>query len=124
MVCLIVDNEPAIRRLIAAVLAPLAAGIVECADGLDAVAAYKAHRPDVVLMDIAMGGLDGLAATRAILAVDPGARVVIVTTFDGRDLRAAAAAAGAIGYVLKENLLPLASIVEGLRAPREDPTAS
>jgi DNA-binding NarL/FixJ family response regulator len=65
-------------------------------------------------MDIAMETLDGLAATRALVAMDAAARVVILTNFDGADLRAAARAAGASGYVLKDNLLDLVPTLLGL----------
>ena len=68
---------------------------------------YLAHRPDVVLMDIAMRGVNGIAATLQICQADPAARVVIVTDYDDQDLRAAAERAGASGDVLKENLLDL-----------------
>jgi DNA-binding NarL/FixJ family response regulator len=114
MTCLIVENEPTVRDVIAAVLAPLAPRIVECADGADALAAYETCRPDVVLMDIAMANLDGLSATRAIIAAHPSARVLIVTNFDDEDLREAARRAGAAGYVLKENLLVLVPLVQSL----------
>ena len=63
MKILIVEDNAAVRRLIASVLAPLASTITECTDGGDALIAYEAYRPDVVLMDIAMQRLDGLAAT-------------------------------------------------------------
>jgi DNA-binding NarL/FixJ family response regulator len=111
---LIVDNDAGIRRLMASVLAPLAPEIVECADGADALAAYEAHHPDVVLMDIAMQRLDGIAATAAITAVHPAARVLIVTNYDDTDLREAASVAGACGYVLKENLLQIPPLLERL----------
>lgn len=112
--CLVVDNEPAIRRVIAAVLAPLGPEIVECADGAGVLAAFETHQPDVVLMDIAMGTLDGLSATRALRAGHRSACVIIVTNFDGVDLRQAAAAAGASAYVLKDNLLELLPLIARL----------
>jgi DNA-binding NarL/FixJ family response regulator len=65
-------------------------------------------------MDIQMRGLDGIAATGAIVSAAPGARVVIVTQHDEPDLREAAARAGACGYVLKENLLALKPLLERL----------
>ena len=114
MKLLIVDDDPGIRRLIGAVLASMSPAIVECADGAEALAAYETHAPDVVLMDIAMRGLDGLAATAAITAAHPCARVVIVSNFDEADLRKAGSRAGACGYVMKQNLLELPTLLERL----------
>jgi CheY-like chemotaxis protein len=111
MKVLIVDESARVRRLIADFVSPVAADVVECEDGAAALAAYEAFEPDVVLMDIAMRGRDGLAATRDIVAADPGARVVIVTEYDETDLRDAARAAGARGYVLKENLHELRAVL-------------
>ena len=101
---LIIEDNPAVRRVIRSIVTSLAEEIYECADGVDALAAYLAQHPDFVLMDIAMSRLDGIAATRQILAADPEAKVIIVTNYDEADLREAARAAGACGYVLKENL--------------------
>jgi CheY-like chemotaxis protein len=111
---LIVDDTPAIRQLIARLLAPLSNDIAECADGADALAAYEAHRPDVVLMDVAMRQLDGLTATGAITAAHPESRVVIVTNYDEADLREAARPSGACAYVLKVSLLELLPVLVGL----------
>jgi len=111
---LVVDDNPAMRRTLAVLLASMPVQLVECADGADALAAYELHRPHVVLMDIQMRGLDGIAATSAIVSAAPGARVVIVTQHDDPDLRDAAAEAGACGYVLKENLIELKPLVERL----------
>jgi CheY-like chemotaxis protein len=111
---LIVDNDPGIRRLLASMLARLAPEIVECDDGARALAVYEAHRPDVVLMDIAMGAVDGISATAALTTAYPGIRVVVVTNYDDPYLREAATEAGACGYVLKENLLELPSLLRQL----------
>ncbi|MGD0241314.1 MAG: response regulator transcription factor [Streptosporangiaceae bacterium] len=76
----------------------------EAADGREAVAAVLKHRPDVVLMDIRMPEMDGLEATRRILAA-PGAqelRIIILTTFDLDQYVYAALAAGASGFLLKD----------------------
>lgn len=73
----------------------------EATSGDDAVARVAADAPDVVLMDVRMPGMDGLAATREILAGDPGARVVILTTFDDDEYLYEALRAGASGFLLK-----------------------
>ncbi len=111
MTLLIVDDNARVRRMIIEIAAPVGISVIECADGAQAVRAYQAHHPDVVLMDVAMHGLDGIAATATIVRVDPDARVVIVTDYDEADLREAAHAAGARGYVLKENLLELRGVL-------------
>jgi CheY-like chemotaxis protein len=105
MVLLIVDDNRAVRRLIGKVVGDLADAIRECSDGAEALAAYRQCQPDLVLMDIEMRRMDGLAATREIMAAYPEAKVVIVSRHGDQQTRAAARAAGACGYVLKENLL-------------------
>jgi len=104
---LIVDDHQPMRRLIKSLLADVAESISECADGAQALEAYRATRPDWVLMDIEMEQVDGLTATSQIIEAFPEARVVIVTNYDSPRLRVAARAAGACGYVLKENLFAL-----------------
>ena len=74
--------------------------------GEDAVAASAKHEPDLVLMDINMGELDGIAATRLITTAAPDTKVILVSTYQLEDLPAAAGASGAIGYVNKDELSP------------------
>ncbi|WP_436844358.1 response regulator [Streptomyces canus] len=76
----------------------------EAADGAEAVAAARRTRPDVVLMDIRMPGMDGIEATRRILADDTGGeiRVIILTTYDLDHYVYAALTAGASGFLLKD----------------------
>jgi DNA-binding NarL/FixJ family response regulator len=73
----------------------------EARDGAEAVTLTAHLRPDVVLMDIRMPGLDGLAATRSIVDGDSGSRVVVLTTFDLDEYVFAALRAGASGFLLK-----------------------
>ncbi|HZA82991.1 MAG TPA: response regulator transcription factor [Actinomycetes bacterium] len=73
----------------------------EAGDGVEAVAATRRLQPDVVLMDVRMPNLDGLRATRRILAAGSGARVVILTTFDLDEYVYQALTAGASGFLLK-----------------------
>jgi CheY-like chemotaxis protein len=105
MTVLIVDDSPQVRELIRTILTGLVDDVYECADGDEAVATYGARRPDWVLMDFKMARMGGLEATRRIVAADRTARVLIVTDYDDAHWRAAAIAAGACGYVLKDNLL-------------------
>ena len=72
------------------------------ANGQEAVDRCRAAEPDVVLMDIEMPVLDGIAATRAIAAVQPDVAVVVLTSFSDRDQILQALDAGAVGYLLKD----------------------
>ena len=78
--------------------------VAEASDGKEAVAAALKYRPDVMLMDIRMPEMDGLEATRRILASRPGQdmRIIILTTFDLDQYVYAALAAGASGFLLKD----------------------
>ena len=76
--------------------------VATAADGDAALAAVAVHRPDVVLMDLQMPKLDGVEATKRIMADAPSTRVVIFTSFSDRPRIKAALAAGAIGYQLKD----------------------
>jgi DNA-binding NarL/FixJ family response regulator len=73
----------------------------EAWNGRTAVTAARARRPDVVLMDVRMPDLDGIAATREVLDVSPTIRVVILTTFEQDDYIFGALSAGASGFLLK-----------------------
>jgi CheY-like chemotaxis protein len=115
MTLLIVDDNASVRRLIKTILANRADDIHECADGVDALAIYSIVQPDFVLMDISMKGLDGITATRRIKMAYPGAMVIIVTDYDEPPLREAAQAAGACGYVLKENLFEVDRLLAAYR---------
>jgi CheY-like chemotaxis protein len=118
MIILIVEDNATVRRLIREVLGESADTLVECTDGAEAAEAYATHQPDLVLMDIRMPRLDGLAATRQVVKRFPEARVVMLTDYDEDDLRVAAAKAGARGYALKHNLTSLESLVEQIRSER------
>lgn len=114
MILLIVDDNAAVRRLIRSIVLPFADEVFECADGAEALAAYQAHRMDVVLMDIRMGKVDGIEATKQIRTADPEARILIVTDYDDKELRYASMQAGACGYVLKDNLLDLVRLLDAM----------
>lgn len=89
----------------------------EAASGEDAIAGAAEHRPDVILMDIRMPGMDGLAATREVLKVAPDVRVVILTTFDDDEYLYGALRAGASGFLLKsadgDSLVSAVRVVAG-----------
>jgi CheY-like chemotaxis protein len=112
MKVLIVEDDRAMRELIKRVIGDLVDSFCECGDGREALAAYQANRPDWVVMDIRMKEIDGLTATEQIVHAYPGARVLIVTSYNDASLREAAGRAGAYGYVLKENLLEVRGWLE------------
>ena len=111
---LIVDDSEPMRRMIKTYLADLVEQSFECGDGSEALSAYRTHQPDLVLMDLKMGQVDGLEATRQIRQIFPKARIVIVSQWDDPQLRAAAHTAGAEAYVGKSDLLPLRRILTGV----------
>src|SRR5262245_51645798 len=102
---LIVDDNASMRMMLRALIQSIAETIYECSDGSIAAESYEKFRPDWVLMDIEMPVVDGLEATRRIMANHPDAKIVVVTNYDEKDLRTAAAEAGALGYVVKDDLL-------------------
>jgi DNA-binding NarL/FixJ family response regulator len=88
--------------------------VAEAGTGLEAIEAARAHRPDVVLMDIRMPGMDGLEATsRIVEEADWPVRVLILTTFDPDEYVYKALRAGASGFVLKD--IPPAELVAAVR---------
>lgn len=86
----------------------------QASDGVGALSMVRTTRPDVVLMDIRMPALDGIAATRAVLEADPGIKVIVLTTFDLDDYLVAAMRAGASGFLLKDSTAP--ELLAGIRA--------
>jgi CheY-like chemotaxis protein len=111
MTLLIVEDNPTVRKLIRRAVADVADTIAECSDGADSLAAYEAHRPDVVLMDVRMPGMDGLTATRLLVRHHPAAKVVILTDYSDDEVRQAAREAGACAYALKNNLTELDDVL-------------
>ncbi|MDM4721990.1 response regulator transcription factor [Micromonospora sp. WMMA1363] len=101
---LIVDDQDVLRASLATLLAvsPQIEVTHDVGDGWAAVNVVRAHRIDVVLMDIRMPGLDGVRATKEITRISPTTRVLILTTFDADDLVIAAIQAGASGYLTKD----------------------
>jgi CheY-like chemotaxis protein len=117
---LIVEDNEQMRRMIVKLVRGLVEKTYECSDGVEALSAYRLHRPDWVLMDVKMKEMDGISATRQIRASYPEARIMIVTDYEDADLREAARKAGACEYVTKENLLDVCRIL-GSREKRTAP---
>jgi DNA-binding NarL/FixJ family response regulator len=103
---LVADDHPVVRAGIRAMIAnePDMTVVAEASDGADAVALYAVHQPDVVLMDLRMPRLDGVAAARQILATHPAARIVALTSYEGDADIYRALDAGACGYLIKDML--------------------
>ncbi|MFJ2738810.1 response regulator [Streptomyces sp. NPDC087440] len=100
---LIADDEAMVRAGVRAILArdPRIEVVAEAADGAEAVAAVRAHRPAVALLDIQMPGVDGIAAAAHIHRELPGTAVIMLTTFGEDDYIARALRQGADGFLLK-----------------------
>jgi len=112
----VADDQELVRTGFALILGsdPEVEVVAQAADGAQAVAAARRHRPDVVLMDIRMPVLDGIEATRQITS-DPqlaGVRVLVVTTFDGDEYVVEALRAGASGFLLKDT--PPEELIRGV----------
>jgi DNA-binding NarL/FixJ family response regulator len=111
----IADDQSAYRVGLRALLSTLRGIEIvgEAADGCEAIAICSRMRPDVVLMDIRMPVMDGIAATRELSKKLPATKILVLTTFDDDELVRAAVAAGAAGYVLKDTPADdLAAIIE------------
>ena len=101
---LVVDDHPVVRSGLSALLRTIEglAVVGEASDGESAIAAVEEHRPDVVLMDVRLPGIDGIESTRRIRAVRPEARVLVLTMYDDEATVFTAMLAGASGYLLKD----------------------
>jgi DNA-binding NarL/FixJ family response regulator len=112
---LIADDQDMVRSGFRLLLArePDIDVVSEAADGQAAVAEAARTTPDVVLMDIRMPLLDGLEATRRIVAANPAAQILILTTFDEDAYLYEALQAGAAGFMLKD--APAAELIEAIR---------
>ena len=113
---ILVDDQPLLRKGFRMVLEEEAGIVVvgEASDGAAAVALVARRRPDVVVMDVRMPGMDGIEATQAILAAEPRSRVLILTTFDLDEYAFGALRLGASGFILKD-VLP-SEFVRALRS--------
>jgi DNA-binding NarL/FixJ family response regulator len=111
---LIVDDDALVRSGLTMMLsgAPQIEIVGEASDGRGVLAAVDLHHPDVILMDIRMPRLDGIAATRLVRAQPHPPAVIVLTTFDADELVLRALQAGAAGFLLKDS--PPADIVRAI----------
>jgi DNA-binding NarL/FixJ family response regulator len=116
---LLVDDEELVRSGLRMILET--AGDIEvvgeAADGRGAVDQVRRHRPDAVLMDIRMPGLDGLAATRELAALPDPPKVIMLTTFELDEYVHAALEHGAVGFLLKDT--PPRDLIQAVRTVAE-----
>lgn len=110
MKILIAEDNPKMREKIKKLFTD-SLDIYECINGKEAVEKYFEIKPTFVLMDINMEIMDGLTATREIIKRCPGAKIAIVTNYTEKEFREEAQNAGAIAYVLKDNLSELKQII-------------
>lgn len=113
---LLVDDHPVVREGLRGMLAAEDDFLVvaEAGGAAEAVAAVRAHEPDVVLMDLRMPGGDGVEATARVLVQRPGTRVVVLTTYETDADILRAVEAGAAGYLLKD--ASRAELAQAIRA--------
>ncbi|BCS34929.1 DNA-binding response regulator [Luteitalea sp. TBR-22] len=113
---LVVDDHPILREGLAALIAtqPDLAVVGEAADGPQAVTAYHELTPDIVVMDLRLPGMSGPETIAAIRQRDPGARVLVLSSFDSEEDIHRALQAGARGYLLKD--MRRADLLEAIRA--------
>jgi two-component system, chemotaxis family, chemotaxis protein CheY len=120
---LVVDDALFMRKLICGVAAEAGWQVVGEADnGAEAISLYQQHRPDLVTMDLVMPIMGGLEALRQIRAIDPEAKVVVVTALDQKQSLMDSIRDGAIDFIVKpferERVLALLAKLENTAAPR------
>jgi NarL family two-component system response regulator LiaR len=119
---LIVDDQDLVREGLRLILEPMdgieVVGVAR--DGAEALELIPSARPDVVLMDLKMPGMNGIQATRLICARYPGVRVLVLTTFDADEWVFDAIRSGAAGYLLKDT--PRQRLLEAIQGTVEGKT--
>lgn len=112
MKVLIVDDNEQVRLLLRDYLSNIFDEVYECCDGNEAFDFFALHRPDWVLMDWEMPNVDGICAIRKIISKFPQAKICMLTAFDEEEIRSEAMSAGARGFVTKDNMFELQTIIQ------------
>ncbi|HEX8360134.1 MAG TPA: response regulator transcription factor [Longimicrobium sp.] len=126
----IADDHPIVRAGLAAIIsAERDLQVVgEAADGAEALQLFRVHQPDVVLLDLRMPVMDGVAATHALVREAPSVNIIVLTSFDGDENIFRALEAGARGYALKDmirsDLIRMVRTVHGGRRSIPAPVAA
>lgn len=112
---LLADDHQIVRQGLAAIIEGEAdmTVVAQASDGAAAIEEFALHRPDVVLMDLRMPNVGGVAAIASILKSDRAAKIMVLTTFDGDEDVYRAVRAGAVGYLLKD--APVEELLNGIR---------
>jgi two-component system, NarL family, response regulator len=112
---LIVDDHPIVRMGISAIINARSdmVAVAQANSGEEAIALFRQHIPDVTLMDLRLPGMGGVEAIRAIRAVSPKARFVVLTTYEGDEDIHQALKSGAQGYLIKG--MPHEDLIEAIR---------
>jgi len=114
MKLLIVEDHSAMRKTLKSVLESGVTGVLEfleCDNGEDAVILSKIHHPDYILMDIQLRVMDGFATSELILANDPDARIIFVSSHNAPSFRERAKNLKAYGFIAKDNLYELSHLL-------------
>jgi CheY-like chemotaxis protein len=111
MKILLVDDNPKMRSMVRELIGPLQNVFYEASDGNEAVQSYVDHQPDLVVMDIELGAMDGLTATKKIISKNANANVVVLTTYNTAAYRDAAYSAGAKEFIGKDNLTAIRNLL-------------
>ena len=99
---LLVDDSTYIRTVLGSIIVDAGFEVVgEAADGEEAIRKYMEHKPDIVLMDVIMEPMNGMAATEAILDKDPAALILMVTVLETKEILVDLIKIGAKGYITK-----------------------
>jgi two-component system NarL family response regulator len=117
---ILADDHPVVRDGLAAIVNQQSdmEVVAEAGDGEEALALYERHRPDVMVLDLRMPKLDGVAVVQRVLAAHPKACLLIMTTYDGDEDIFRSLSQGAKGYLLKD--APRQEILSAIRAVAQD----
>ena len=112
---LVVDDSSIMRKMIRQTLVGAGHTVVgEAKSGADAISLYQQLRPQVVTMDITMRGMDGIAAAKAILQADSGARIIMLSNLDEDKFSDEAVQIGAKGYINKHKTAEILDLIDRL----------
>lgn len=120
MKIMIVEDHAEMRKVLKNVVLMSDNGsfeIIECDNGEQAIGNYALHQPDIVLMDVQLGKMNGLQATEEIYKTDAQAKVIIVTSHDSSSIRRKAKKLHTSGFVRKDHLQEVTSILENFLNP-------
>jgi CheY-like chemotaxis protein len=109
---LVVDDHAAFRATVRQMFDGLNAVVIEAGSGEEALQLFGSEHPDWVIMDLRMPGMGGIKATEAIHHLDASARVIVISQFTEPEWGEQARQAGAVGFVSKEHLAQLVSIID------------